>query len=1177
MPHADFVHLRVHSAYSLSEGAIKLKQLIALCKAQAMPAVAVTDTGNLFGALEFALAARDAGVQPIIGCQLGIAREEQGGGFNGGSRVGHKPPPDQLVLLAQSEAGYRNLLKLSSRAYLEGEPGEAAQLPLSGLDGHSDGLIALGGGPAGAVGRFLGDGQDDAAETSLQRLKSLFPGRLYVELMRHGLPAEARIEERLIDLAYAHELPLVATNEAFFADRAMFEAHDALLCIAGGTYVGEENRRRLTPEHYFKSAAEMRALFADLPEAVDNTLVIARRCAFMPTVRQPILPAFPVAAGRSEPEELRLRAAEGLERRLEAHVYTPDMDSAARAHAARPYRQRLEFELGVIEQMGFPGYFLIVADFIQWAKGQGIPVGPGRGSGAGSVAAWSLTITDLDPLRWGLLFERFLNPERVSMPDFDIDFCEARRDEVIRYVQQKYGSDRVAQIITFGTLKARAVLRDVGRVLQMPYGQVDRLCKMVPNNPTNPVTLQQAIDRDPMFQHLRDEDPSVARLIDVAQKLEGLYRHASTHAAGVVIGDRPLDELVPLYRDPRAALPATQFNMKYVEQAGLVKFDFLGLKTLTVLTLACDLLKQRGVELDLAAIPLDDRKTYEMLGRAEATGIFQLEGSGMRDVLRKLKPDRFEDIIAVVALYRPGPMDNIPRYIACKHGEEEPDYLYPTLEGILKETFGIMIYQEQVIQIAQTLSGYSLGGADLLRRAMGKKIKAEMDAQRKTFIDGAVARGVPPAKAAQIFEQVDKFAGYGFNKSHAAAYALVAYQTAWLKANYPVEFFAASMTLDLGNTDKLNVFKQELDRLKIKLLPPDINRSRATFTVEDAGDSPLFARGGNGAVAFFGGAIRYALAAVKGVGQGAMDALVRVREEGGPFRDLFDFTARLDAQLLNKRQLENLVAAGAFDPLNPNRHQTFAAIETILRHAQSAASERDSQQVSLFGNLEPGGSRRFALPVVADWPALDRLAKEFEAIGFYLSAHPLDAYGASLKRLAVIRYGDIPSWLATRPPSTRAKLAGVVVSRQERTSARGNRFAFVQLSDQSGIYEATVFADLLATARDQLEPGKTVLLFADVRSEEDSLRLTAQQVRPLDEAVAHAAAGLRIFLKDPAPLSSVKQVIQRQGRGRGKVSLILELDRTREVEMALPGEWSIAPGTRAAIRAIPGVVEVQDV
>ena len=1177
MPHADFVHLRVHSAYSLSEGAIKLKQLIALCKAQAMPAVAVTDTGNLFGALEFALAARDAGLQPIIGCQLGIAREEQGGGLNGGNRVGHKPPPDQLVLLAQSEAGYRNLLKLSSRAYLEGEPGEAPQVPLSALDGHSDGLIALTGGPAGTVGRFLGDGQDDAAETSLQRLKSLFPGRLYIELMRHGLPAEVRIEERLIDLAYAHELPLVATNEAFFADRAMFEAHDALLCIAGGTYVGEEQRRRLTPEHYFKSAAEMRALFADLPEAVDNTLVIARRCAFMPTIRQPILPAFPVAAGRTEPEELRLRAAEGLERRLEAHVYMPEMNSAARAQAAKPYRQRLEFELGVIIQMGFPGYFLIVADFIQWAKAQGIPVGPGRGSGAGSVVAWSLTITDLDPLRWGLLFERFLNPERISMPDFDIDFCEARRDEVIRYVQQKYGSDRVAQIITFGTLKARAVLRDVGRVLQMPYGQVDRLCKMVPNNPTDPVTLQQAIDRDPMFQHLRDEDPSVARLIDVAQKLEGLYRHASTHAAGVVIGDRPLDELVPLYRDPRAALPATQFNMKYIEQAGLVKFDFLGLKTLTVLALACEMLRQRGVEIDLSNLPLEDTKTYEMLGRGETVGVFQLEGSAMRDVLRKLKPDRFEDVIALVALYRPGPMDDIPKYINVKNGAEQPDYLHPTLEGILKETFGIMVYQEQVMQIAQVLSGYTLGNADLLRRAMGKKIKAEMEAQRKAFIDGATARGVDATQAESIFEKVNKFAGYGFNKCHSAPYAMVAYQTAWLKANYPVEFFAASMTLDLGNTDKLNVFKQELDRLKIKLLPPDINRSRATFTVEDAGDSPLFARDGNGAAPFFGDAIRYALAAVKGVGQGAMDGLVKVREEGGPFRDLFDFTARLDAQLLNKRQLENLVAAGAFDSLNPNRHQTFAAIETILRHAQSAASERDSQQVSLFGNIEPAGGRRFALPVVPDWPALDKLAREFEAIGFYLSAHPLDAYGASLKRLGVIRYGDIPAWLATRPPSTRAKLAGVIVSRQERTSARGNRFAFVQLSDQSGIYETTVFADLLATARDQLEPGKTVLLSADVRSEEDSLRLTAQQVRPLDEAVANAAAGLRIFVKDPAPLSSVKQVIQRQGRGRGKVSLVLELDRTREVEMSLPGEWSIAPGTRAAIRAIPGVVEVQDV
>ncbi|HEY7688028.1 MAG TPA: DNA polymerase III subunit alpha, partial [Dongiaceae bacterium] len=1054
MSHADFVHLRVHSAYSLSEGAIKIKQLIGLCRREKMPAVAIADTGNLFGALEFALAAQDAGVQPIIACQLAIAREEEGNGHTANRPVA-KPRPDQLVLLVQDETGYRNLLKLVSRAYLDSAPGDAPQVPMALLNGHTDGLIALTAGPNGRVGRLLAEGQNDAADAALQQLATLFPGRLYIELMRHGQEIERRIEDRLIDLAYAHDLPLVATNEVFFADRAMFEAHDALLCIAGGSYVGEAERRRVSPENYFKSAAEMRALFADLPEAVDNTLVIARRCAFMPGARKPILPAFPVADGGTEAEELRRRATDGLEHRLAFQVWTPEMDEAARTQAAKPYRQRLEFELGMIEQTGFPGYFLIVADFIQWAKSQGIPVGPGRGSGAGSVVAWSLTITDLDPLRWGLLFERFLNPERVSMPDFDIDFCETRRDEVIKYVQQKYGSERVAQIITFGTLKARAALRDVGRVLQMPYTQVDRICKMVPNNPANPVTLQQAIEGEPLLQQMQEQDEAVARLIDIAQKLEGLNRHASTHAAGVVIGDRPLEELVPLYRDPRSAMAATQFNMKYVETAGLVKLDFLGLKTLTVLEQARQILKQRGVDLDLANIPLDDAKTYETLSRGDGTGIFQLEGSGMRDVLRKLKPDRFEDIIAVVALYRPGPMDNIPRYIACKHGQEQPDYLHPTLEGILKETFGIMIYQEQVMQIAQTLSGYSLGGADLLRRAMGKKIKAEMEAQRKNFIDGAMARGVTEAKAAQIFEQVEKFAGYGFNKSHAAAYALVAYQTAWLKTNYPVEFFAASMTLDLGNTDKLNIFKQELDRLKIRLLPPDINRSQAVFAVEEQPDGSR--------------AIRYALAAIKNVGRGAMEDLVARRAAAGPFRDLFDFTARLDGQLVNKRQLENLVCAGALDGIAPNRRQAFDSIELILRHAHSAASDRDSPQESLFGAIDTG-PKRFALPVVEDWPVMERLRHEFEAIGFYLSAHPLDAYGASLRRLDAVKFGDLPAWLTGRP-NTRAKMAGVVVSKQERTSARGNRFAFVQLSDASGIYETMVFSELLAASRELLVPG----------------------------------------------------------------------------------------------------------
>ena len=730
-------------------------------------------------------------------------------------------------------------------------------------------------------------------------------------------------------------------------------------------------------------------LFADLPEACDNTLVIAQRCAFIPRFRKPILPAFG-AAGTDEPAALREAARAGLAARLASPAL------AAADH--QPYRERLEFELETIIQMGFAGYFLIVADFIQWAKRQGIPVGPGRGSGAGSVVAWALTITDLDPLRWGLLFERFLNPERVSMPDFDIDFCQDRRDEVIRYVQQKYGRDRVAQIITFGKLQARAVLRDVGRVLAMPYGQVDRLCKLVPNNPAHPVSLEQAIAGEPQLQQQRDSDEAVARLIEIALRLEGLYRHASTHAAGVVIGDRPLSELVPLYRDPRSDMPVTQFNMKWVELAGLVKFDFLGLKTLTVLARCLELLARRGVALDLESLPLDDRPTFDLLSRGDTVGVFQVEGAGVRDMLKKLRPDRFEDIIAVVSLYRPGPMENIPRYIAVKHGDEQPDYLHPLLEPILKETFGIMIYQEQVMQIAQVLAGYSLGAADLLRRAMGKKIQSEMDAQRQQFVAGAVERGVERPRAELIFDQMAKFAGYGFNKSHAAAYALVAYQTAYLKANHPVEFMAASMTLDLGNTDKLAHFRPELDRLGIKLLPPDINRSEVTFAVETdpkTGDP----------------AIRYALAAVKGVGAQAMADIVAERGRNGPFRDLFDFATRLDTKSFNRRQFESLVKAGAFDCLDPNRAQSFAAAELLLRQASRAAEDRESRQENLFAGIAGLGHSGFAarpsLPLVPDWPPVEKLTHEFDAIGFYLSAHPLDPYGRSLERAGILRWADL--------------------------------------------------------------------------------------------------------------------------------------------------------------------------
>jgi DNA polymerase-3 subunit alpha len=1157
LAHADFVHLRVHSAYSLSAGAIKVKQLITLCKQQKMPAVAITDTGNLFGALEFAQACIEAGIQPVIGCEFGLRRED--GEARGGGRPALPPEPDRILLLVQSETGYRNLSALVSKAFLETGGGEAAQLALAEVAAHGEGLLCLAGGPAGPLGRLLGEGQGPAAEAMLQALMAAFPNRLYIELMRHGVELEDRIEPALVELAYRHDLPLVASNDCFFSDPDFYEAHDALLCIAEGTVVGQSDRRRLNPSYCFKSASEMRALFADLPEACDNTLTIARRCAFIPMPRKPILPPFTTESGRLEPEELRAQAAAGLERRLAQHVFAAGMSEAEREAVAMPYRERLEFELKVIIEMGFPGYFLIVAEFIQWAKAEGIPVGPGRGSGAGSVVAWALTITDLDPLRFGLLFERFLNPERVSMPDFDVDFCQDRRDEVIRHVQEKYGRERVAQIITFGKLQARAVLRDVGRVLEMPYGQVDRICKLVPNNPANPVSLQQAIDGDPALQAMRDGDETVARLMATALKLEGLYRHASTHAAGVVIGDRPLEQLVPLYRDPRSDMPVTQFNMKYVELAGLVKFDFLGLKTLTVLTRAEALVNQRGGKLDLSLIPLDDPKVFELLCHGDTVGIFQLEGQGMRDMLRKLLPDRFEDIIAVVSLYRPGPMENIPRYIAVKHGREAPDYLHPSLESILKETHGIMIYQEQVMQIAQVLSGFSLGGADLLRRAMGKKIKAEMEAQRKLFVDGAAARGVSGERAETIFELVAKFAGYGFNKSHAAAYALVAYQTAYLKANHPVEFLAASMTLDLGNTDKLNVFRQELDRMGIRLLPPDINRSGVEFAVENTKEGP---------------AIRYALAAVKGVGAHAMHAVVAEREEKGRFRDLFDFARRIDAKSFNRRQFESLVKAGAFDTLNPNRAQSFAACDLLLRHANAAAEERQSAQVSLFGGME--AVNRPTLPVTADWPAIERLQNEFDAIGFYLSAHPLDAYGKSLERVGVTRVVELPARLAAGN-SSRVKLAGIVVGKKERTSARGSRFAFVQMSDASGLYELTVFSEVLSQARQLLDSGQPLLVTVDGRIEEETLRLTTQKIEPLDAVVAHAAAGLRVFVGEPAALKPLKGIITRDGPGRGRVSIVVPLSAEREVEIAVPGAYKIGPGLRAAVKSLPGVLDVHDI
>ena len=1145
---ADFVHLKVRSAYSLTEGANKVDTIVSLAKGQAMPAVAVTDRNNLFGALEFSQYASKSGVQPIVGCDLGIRREEEGGIATASKILAI----DWLTLLVQSEQGYKNLMRLVSRAHLEFKVGSVSALHLSDLEGAVEGLIAITGSNGSAIGRLLAAGQVPAASHVLDRLQSLFPGRLYLELQRHGDDTERRIEDPLLDLAYERDLPIVATNDVHFPRASMYEAHDVLLCIEQGAHIEDPNRRRLTPEHYFKPAEEMRKLFEDLPEACDNTLVIAQRCAYMPAPRKPILPSYTKLEGRSEGEALRDLAKSGLDE-LKAAGRLAENVTFDR------YTERLTYELDMIEKMGFAGYFLIVADFIQWAKDNGVPVGPGRGSGAGSLVAWSLKITDLDPLRWGLLFERFLNPERVSMPDFDIDFCQDKRDRVIRYVRDEYGHDRVAAIITFGKLQARAVLRDVGRVLGMPYGQVDRICKLVPNNPANPTTLAKALETEQLLKEQYEADEEIKRLIDLALQLEGLYRNASTHAAGVVIGDRPLDELVPLYRDTdnKDSLPATQFNMKWVETAGLVKFDFLGLKTLTVIEKACNLIGRDKI--DIAKLPLDDRKSFELLARGDGSGVFQLEGNGMRDVLRKMKPDRFEDIIAVVALYRPGPMENIPSYIKRKHKEEEPDYLHPLLEGILKETYGIMIYQEQVMQIAQVLSGYTLGGADLLRRAMGKKIQAEMDAQRASFIEGAEKNGVKKDKASSIFDQVDKFAGYGFNKSHAAAYALVCYQTAYLKANHPVEFFAATMTLDMGNVEKLNGYRRDLDKIGVELLPPDVNRSSAEFTVEQTADGKK--------------AIRYALAAIKGVGRDAMNRLAEERTENGPFKDLFDVAERLDQRVLNKRLVESLVRAGAFDSLNKNRAQTFAAVEALTRHSQATHESRGSDQNNLFG--DDTAQRRPQLPKVPDWAPMERLQHEFAAIGFYLSSHPLAAYERSLQRLGVCRAADLPALLARGTPG-RIKLAGTVIDRMERTSAKGNRFAFLQCSDQSGAFECVVFSELLGSKRNLLEAGQAVLLSVDGRLDGEQVKLTAQTVEKLEDSVANAAAGLRIVISDPVALDALRKALDGK-RGRGRVTLVVPMTDESEAEVTLPGTYSIAGGLRDTIGSLPGVAQVEEI
>ena len=1148
-PPQPFVHLRVHSAYSLLEGALTIPRLVDLARADGAPALALTDSNNLFGALEFSEAMAGAGIQPMIGCTLALTFGERAQGPGNEPRGARAD--GRIALLAKDEAGYASLMRLSTGAYLTAAETGEAFVDLDALSEHAGGLIALTGGPEGVIDPAFADGNPELARTRLEVLRSLFGDRLYVELQRHGLRQERAVEPQLVRLAYELELPLVATNEPFFASPDDFEAHDALICIAQGSYVAVDERRRLSPEHYFKTAEQMRALFADLPEAIENTVEIARRCAYRPVQRDPILPPYltggeaSTALAETEAAELRRQAEAGLKERIARQ-------GIARGHDAQDYAKRLAFELDVITGMNYQGYFLIVADFIKWTKAKGIPVGPGRGSGAGSLVAYALTITDLDPIRFGLLFERFLNPERVSMPDFDIDFCQDRRDEVIAYVRERYGADRVAHIITFGKLQARAVLRDVGRVLQMPYGQVDRLCKLVPMNPANPVTLAQAIAGEPRLQEERNKEPIVARLLDIGQRLEGLYRHASTHAAGVVIADRPLIDLVPLYRDARAQLPATQFNMKWAEAAGLVKFDFLGLKTLTVIDTARQLIARDGPDIDPSEIPLDDAATFELMQRGDTVGVFQLEGQGMRDALRKLKPDRFEDIIAIVALYRPGPMDNIDTYVNRKHGREEIESLHPVIQPILDETYGVIIYQEQVMQIAQVLSGYSLGEADLLRRAMGKKIKKEMNAQRRRFVEGAVQNGVDKGRAEYIFELVAKFAGYGFNKSHAAAYALIAYQTAYLKANYPTEFLAASMTLDMGNADKLNGFAQEARRLGIRLEPPSVNRSEVGFVPND-------------------GAIRYSLAALKNIGRHAVEHICAERKERGPFRDVSDFAQRISPRVLNKRALETLVAAGALDDLGVDRAAAFASVDLMIATANRALETRAEGQEDLFsggGQAPPAIELRAATP----WLPTDKLSKEFEAVGFFLSGHPLDDYEDVLANLGAEPWAEFAA--KARQRRVVGTLAGTVLSARERQGKSGNPFAFVAFSDPTGQFEAVIFSEALVASRPLLEPGTAVLLDVEAEVDGDTVRVRAQRISSLDTAAEARSAGMKVYVEDARALAPLAEQVGAKG-GDGPFRLVLRLDDlSKEVEFVLPQGVDTTPRQRSALKLVEGVSSI---
>ena len=1103
-----FVHLRVHSNFSLAEGMLSFDYLANFCVKNNQPAIAITDTSNMFGVLEFSLEMVANGIQPIIGIQVEIAPSSE-----------DEVNIGEVILIAKSDVGYKNLLKISSNLSINKDFNKFVSY--ANLIENKDEIILLtGGAEKGFIGKPAGLGNSTLTYSRLELLKKLFADNLYIEIQRHGMKNEEVSEPLLLKAAEDFNLPIVGTNDCYFSSPEKYNSHQVLTCIDKGLTISSPERRLLTKEHYLKKSSSMLSLFSDIPEAIENTLIIAQRCSISVKTHKPILPTFPGLKNITENDYLFKISLEGLDKRINDSVVSFSIETKNK------YKVRLKKELKIINEMGFSGYFLIVYDFIKWSKDNSIPVGPGRGSGAGSIAAWALKITDLDPIKWGLLFERFLNPERVSMPDFDIDFCQDRREEVIQYVRNRYGHDRVAQIITFGSLQAKAAIRDVGRVMEMPYGHIDKIAKLIPMIPANPMSIQEAIETEDLLKQEMAENDQVKELLSTAMDLEGLNRHVSTHAAGLVIGDRPLNELVPLYKLNDDEIPATQFNMKFVEKAGLVKFDFLGLKTLTVLAKAESLIKKKQEDFNLTKILLDDTKTYEMLSTGSTTGVFQLESAGMKDVLKGLKPDRFEDIIAVVSLYRPGPMENIPSYINRKHGNEKIIYMHSDLEEVLKETYGIFIYQEQVLRAAQVLADFSLGSADILRRAMGKKDHDEMLQQKNAFLEGSSKNGIKKENANEIFDQISAFAGYGFNKSHAAAYALIAYQTAWIKCNFPHEFFASMMSVEFNNSEKLSVFFHDLKKTHIILEPPCINQSKNYFSIEITKDKKEF--------------IRYSLSSLKNVGNEVVIKIVEIRNEKGIFKNIDDFLIKVPFNLLGKKAFESLIKAGAFDCLDSNRNKLFNSIDVMLNYSQSIQKDKIANQDNLFNNIN-SDELLIDIPNVLDWSFIEKLNNEFTSLGMYLSSHPLNNFSIILKTLNIINSSELLEQFQ-KGIKKNIQLCGLIFKVQKRQSSRG-KWAVIELNDLGGNCEVILYSDILNKYELLLDEKKPILIDAEIKNEvNQGLRIIAKRLRRFDECIANAKFNLTLSITDLSCIKYIKSSTEKLKSGPSFIYLELLVD-----------------------------------